>query len=175
MARTHETATVTDSDIYMSIDGYIGVMPFPNPTALSDEERAVAIAEGCKQIALRKAQTAARNAAKANGDVRAAVNTFLASFKPSTDTEFQTVGSKRAELARGLLKQLLVKNNKASDDATVEKNLGAFLASEKHAPNIQAAVDAWLASYTPPTKRGAKEANGSAGVDLASDIDDLDS
>jgi len=174
--RTHETEAASAASalpaantIYMMVDGYVGLLPWRDFPSLSAAE-AVAANEGRKQIALRKAQTVARKAAKDGKNVREAVNEFLASFEPDPNTEFQTIGSKRMEIARDYTRELLARNNRPSDDATVEKNAPAILASEKHGPAVDARLAAWLASYTAPTKRGTGAASGEG-----ASVGDLDS
>lgn len=187
MARTHNTtetngeqsgvaptsfnpAALPDNAIYMSVAGYIGFLPMVNYDQLSTAEN-VAINEGRKQIALRKAQTVAKNAAKNGGNVREKVQEFLSTFSPDEDTEFQTVAQKRTEIARELLTQRLAAANKPSDEATVEKNLPAFMQHERHSATIAEALAAWAVDYTTPKKRGTS-ASGEAGTDV--DLDALE-
>lgn len=160
-----------DSDIYMMVAGYVGILPATPAIKGLTASQMVAINEGRKQIALRRAQPIAAKALKDKKPVAEAVNAFLATFEPDENTEFQTVGSKRLELAKDYLRQLFTKAGQPTDDATLEKNAPKALTSEKHGPNIAALFDAWLASYTPPTKRAAKT-EGEAGTDV--DLDAID-
>lgn len=183
MARTHNTtdgensgvsfdpASLPDNAIYMSVDGFIGFLPMVNYDNLSAAEN-VAINEGRKQIALRKAQTVAKNAAKNGGNVREKVQEFLSTFNPDAETEFQTVAGKRAEVARELLAQRLAAAGKATDEATIEKNLPAFLVHPRHSVTVNEAMAAWATAYTPPKKRGSGAGAGDGGSDV--DLDSLE-
>jgi hypothetical protein len=106
-------ASLPDSTIYMMVDGYVGFLPFERHEALTNEQN-VALNEGRKQIALRKAQTVARQAQKDGRDVREAINAFLAGFNPSADTEFQTLAVRRMELGRELLAERLEATGKGA-------------------------------------------------------------
>lgn len=156
-----------DNAIYMSVDGYLGFLPMVNYDHLSPAEN-VAINEGRKQIALRKAQTVARNAEKSGQDVRTAVQNFLSSFQPDAETEFQTVANKRAEIAEQLLRARVPNAN----DATIAKNLPAFMAHEKHSQSIAAELAKWAGTRLPVKKRGSGKSGAEDGDTL--DLDSLD-
>lgn len=165
-----DPASLPDNAIYMSVDGYIGFLPMVNYDQLSAAEN-VAINEGRKQIALRKAQTVAKKAKAANTDVRVAVQNFLSTFNPDAETEFQTVAGKRAEIARELLSQRLAAAGKPNDEATIEKNLAAFMQHARHSVTIGEQMAAWATAYTVPKKRGSA-ASGEGGSDV--DLDSLE-
>ena len=169
--RENAAVAIDNSAIYMSIEGYVGLLPWPNPDDMTDEQRNTAIAVGVQYDALRGAQTAAKKAKEDGKDVREAINAYLAAFKPSAKREVKTVASKREELARGLLRESLVGSGKNADLADDDALLARFGASEKHSPRIDAAVAAWASAYTAPKPRKS----GAAGsVDTSSvDVDEL--
>lgn len=161
---------LNDNAIYMSVDGYIGILPLVSVDSLSPAQNA-ALNEGRKQIALRKAQTVAAKAKKENGDVRAAVNQFLATFEPDSEMEFQTVRGKRLEITREMFAKRLEAMGKSDLAATARKRDGVVLDANKnnlmdayaskYAAEIEAELQTWATAYEPPTKRnagGSKEA-----------------
>lgn len=172
-------ANLADSAIYMSVDGYIGILPMVSHDALSPAENA-ALNEGRKQIALRKAQTVANNAKKNGKDIREAVNAFLAGFSPDSEMQFQTIGGKRVEIAREMLAKRFEAMGKPALAATARKPDGVVKGSDgvdllpgfmaKYASEIAAELSAWAQAYTAPTKRGegTKAETTAEGVSLDS-------
>lgn len=156
-------ASLPDSTIYMMVDGYVGFLPFERHEALTDEQN-VALNEGRKQIALRKAQTIARQAAKDGRDVREAINAFLAGFSPSADTEFQTLAVRRMELGRELLAERLDATGKAAvaeqvragkpviDPRSKADILPGFMG--KYAEQINARLGDWASTRHETKRRG---------------------
>jgi vacuolar-type H+-ATPase subunit E/Vma4 len=172
-------ASLPDSSIYMSVEGYRGVLPWIAHEALSESEN-IAFNEGRKQAALRGAQPIAKQAAKAGKDVRAAVQAYLDGFEARTDMRFQTIGSKREELARELMAEKLKARGNATEATKVlageavlnkagENILPGFIA--KYSEDINGKLSAWLAAYEAPKARGTKGAvtlDADGGFDLDS-------
>jgi hypothetical protein len=174
-----DAANLPDSTIYMSVEGYRGTLPWIAHEALNESEN-IAFNEGRKQAALRGAQPVAKKAAKEGRDVRAAVQAYLDGFEARTDMRFQTIGSKREELARDLMAEKLRASGKAAiadkvlaGEAVLDKAgkdiLPGFIA--KYSDDINGKLSAWLAAYEAPKARGTKGAvtiDTDAGFDLDS-------
>lgn len=174
-----DAASLPDSSIYMNVDGYRGVLPWIAHESLSESEN-IAFNEGRKQAALRGVQPVAKKAAKEGKDVRAAVQAYLDGFEARTDMRFQTIGSKREELARELMAEKLKAQGKAAVAAKVlagdtvldrvgKDILPGFIA--KYSDDINGKLGAWLSTYEAPKARGTKGAvtlEGDEGLDLDS-------
>lgn len=161
----------SDADIYMSVEGWIGVLPVARLANLSDAAKDIAIREGCKQLALRKAQTVAKNATKAGKPVREAINEFLATFEPAADTEFQTLGTLRNDIAKEYATERLAAAKFPTDEATVAKTAAAMLTGtdEKAAPHRAAIAERFakrLEGWTKPSKRNTDAKGDGTAVDL---------
>lgn len=174
MAQSHREVSATvshsDSDIYMMVEGYVGVLKwrqFENVTPAVQ----VAAMEGMKQIALRGAQARAKAATAKKQDPAAAISTYLSTFEPNSEMSFQTLGSKRAELAVDYITEVLAKAGQGASEAQIKALVPKFIAHDKHGPAIDSRLQTWLGSYTPPKPRNKSGEAEVASLDL--DLDSL--
>lgn len=169
-------AALPDSLIYMSVEGYIGFLPFDTLPG-ADAAANAAYNEGRKQLALRKAQVAAKRAVKESKPVQPAIQAALDAFVPDSEMSFQTVASRRDELTRELMAEKLRAIGKdapakaildGGDFKTPDGGSAVAAFGEKYASEVASRLAAWATAYVAPTRRGS----GASG--LTTEVLDVD-
>lgn len=172
-ATTFNFADASDDAMVVSLSGYIGLLPpvsdpnaDPATIAAANRYRRHAIyTAGQQQVA--KLQKVGKTPA----EIPAELNTWLATWNPEVDGTVSTLGTKRREIATELYARWFEGRGRAElakkvrDGGTVTDKSGndlfpQFMTARK--ADIDAQVDEWARTYTPPKPKGSKADSGEA-------------
>jgi hypothetical protein len=187
-ASAFNPASMPDDTIYIAAGGYVGLLPWLNVDGL-DDKMVSAVNAGRKHAAYTAAQQKVRQLEKAGlgrEEIPAALNAWLAEWQPNAESDIRTLSSKRREIARERFAQFFEGRKRADlakairEDPTFEVKdaagnslFPAFM--ERRRAEIDAALNEWATTYTPPTTRSASGAKAAAGAvvdDLGADMFD---
>jgi hypothetical protein len=165
-----KAALPADDSLYMSVSGYIGVVPWR--TLSADPEMNILANKGVARVLITSGQALVDKLVKegkSHAEIVAELNKLFASGKVGTRGEMQTVGAKRTEIATRLMTEALAKAGKTVNQATFDHLLTGY--ANKARDRIDAELRTWLGTYVKPTGKTAKPSAGAIDADVS--IDDL--